>query len=104
MLTTLPLSTVINGEDVVLKRPKRVHTVKVKLLETTSIAIGANDQPAVDQPLSRFGDPIDAPPQAQSYLLEVAGLEGFSDTGQVTITQKRPGRLKFSGLTTEAKT
>lgn len=104
VLTTLPLSTVINGEDVVLKRPKRVHTVKVKLLNTTSIAIGANDQPAIDQPLPRFGDPIDTPPAAQNYLLEAAGLEGFSDTGQVTITQKRPGLFKFTGLTTEAKT
>lgn len=104
VLTTLPLSTVINGEDVVLKRPKRVHTVKAKLLGTTSIAIGANNQPAVDIPLQRLGDPIDAPPKSQEYLLEVAGLEGFSDTGQVTITQKRPGTLKISGLTTEAKT
>ncbi len=104
VLTTLPLSTIINGRDVVLKRPKRVHTVRVKLADTTSIAIGANEQPAIDQPLPRFGDPVDQPPISQDYLLEAAGLEGFSDTGQVTITQKRPGKLKFTAVTTEAKT
>jgi hypothetical protein len=99
----LPLPSEIK-EGIVLKRPKRVHTVRIDLVETTSIAIGANGLAARDQALARAGDPIDAPQAAVSRELVATGLKGFAPYGQIEITQVRPGQLAWSGFTREART
>lgn len=99
---TLPLPNEIN-DRIVLRRPKRVHTVKLDLIDTTSIAVGANGRPAREQSLVRVTTPADAPPPPYSGLLPVSGLTGISDEGQVEITQARPGRLAWRGITIEAR-
>lgn len=100
---TLPLPQQVS-ERVVLRRPIRVHTVRVDLIDTTSIAIGANGRAPKDVALFRAGDPVDAPLAPQNRQLAVTGLIGFSPTGQVRITQARPGALAWSGITIEART
>jgi hypothetical protein len=100
---TLPLPSEI-AERTVLRRPKRVHTVRLDLVDTTSVAVGANDRPARNVELARAGDPVDQPQQPVSKTIAVTGLTGFSDTGQVVITQTRPGRLAWRGITIEART
>lgn len=100
---TLPLPSDV-AQGVVLRRPKRVHTVKLDLIGTTSLAVGANGEPAEDVPLARAGDAIDAPQAAVTRLLSIEGLVGYSDDGHVEITQTKPGLLQWRGLTIEAKT
>ena len=99
---TLPLPRDI-AERTVLRRPARVHTVKLDAIGTTSVAIGANDRPARDQPLFRAGDPADTPLAPFTGRVEARGIKGFSDDGIVEITQTKPGALQWRGLTIEAR-
>lgn len=99
----LPLPRDI-AQRTVLKRPARVHTVKVDVLDTTSIAVGANDRPARDCPLYRAGDAVDAPLAPYSGRVDVTGIKGFSKEGIVEITQVKPGALQWRGITVEART
>lgn len=72
-------------------------------METTSIAIGANGNPARNIPLYRFGMAVDAPLAPQSRSVRVSGLRGFSKEPTVVITQTRPGKLKVRDITVEQK-
>lgn len=99
---TLPVPRLV-GERVVLQRPVRVHTVRLHLLGTTSIAVAANGRPARDVPLLRGGQPSDQPIQPTDGPFSVQGLFGWSDEGFVEITQLRPGRFQVRGLTVEAR-
>lgn len=99
---TLPVPRLV-GERVVLQRPVRVHTVRAHVLDTTSIAIGANGRTARDQPLIKAGQVSNQPVQPTSGPVAVAGLLGWSDEGTVEITQVRPGRLQVRSLTVEAR-
>lgn len=99
---TLPLPNEV-AQGVVLRRPKRVHTVKIDLVNTTALAIGANDAPAEDVGLYTAGMATDTPLPGFTGMQTVTGLFGFTDAGQVTITQLRPGRLQWRGLTIEAR-
>lgn len=100
---TLPLPSEV-AERTVLRRPKRVHTVRLDLVDTTSVAVGANDQPARNVALARAGGAIDAPQAPVNRTVVVTGIRGVSDTGQVVITQTRPGQLGWRGITIEART
>ncbi|WP_398468522.1 hypothetical protein [Tardiphaga sp.] len=100
---TLPLPSEVS-ERVVLRRPKRVHTVKLDLIDTTSVAVGANGLAPKEVALARAGDPLNAPQAPVNRTVPVTGLRGFSDAGQVRITQTRPGLLAWRGITIEART
>jgi hypothetical protein len=100
---SLPIPSEIKDRTV-LRRPKRVHTVRIDLVDTTSIAVGANSQPARNVALHRAGDETDIPQPPVSDTIVVTGLRGFSDFGQVDITQTRPGLLAWRGVTIEART
>lgn len=101
-VVTLPLARDV-AERIVLERPVRVHTVRLSLMDTTSIAIGANGQPPSNQPLYWAGDSVDTPPVPWTGELPVSGLVGWSEEGQVEITQTRPGRLQVRQVNIEAK-
>jgi hypothetical protein len=100
---TLPIPSEV-AERTVLRRPKRVHTVRLDVVDTTSVAIGANERPARNVALARFGEETDMPQTPVNETIVVTGLTGFSDTGQVVITQTRPGQLAWRGITIEART
>jgi hypothetical protein len=99
---TLPLVRDLGGRQV-LRRPARVHTVQLDVIDTTSIAVGANGGEAKNVPLARFGDPGDTPTPGRTGNLVVTGISGFSIDGQVTITQTRPGRLQVRDITIQAR-
>lgn len=101
-MISLPLTSDV-ATGIVLKRPKRVHTVRVDLIDTTSIAVGANGRRPRDQPLYRAGAQTDAPLAPVSGELVVTGIPGFTATGQVEITQTKPGRLAWASFTREAQ-
>ena len=93
----------IKPNDEIVKRPGRIHTVFVDVIGTTSIAIGANGQPARDVSLARIGDPADAPTPPATRKLTVSGLLGMKDGTTLVITQARPGRLRVRDFTVEEK-
>lgn len=103
LVRTLPLPRDI-GNRVVLERPCRVHTVKLRVKDTTSIAIGANGETPEDVPLYSAGMPTDAPQVPVSGWLDCEGLEGWSDDGLVTLTQMRPGLMHVVAVNIQAKT
>jgi len=86
-----------------LRRKQRVHTLRIDVADTTSLAVAANGGPAQDVPLGRFGDPADAPAPARDGLVVVTGLAGWTDDTQAVLTQMRPGRLTVRALTMEAR-
>lgn len=102
VVTTLPLVRDVAAHQV-LKRPARVHTVVLDLINTTSVAVGANGRPARDRPLARGGDKVDTPPVSVTRQETITGLQGFTPEGQVTITQVRPGALTVRDITLEAR-
>lgn len=99
----LPLPSEVT-ERIVVKRPKRVHTVRIGLINTTSVAIGANGRAPKDVALARAGDPVDVPQTPVTREEIISGLAGFSPEGQIEITQLKPGLLQWTGFTREART
>jgi hypothetical protein len=91
------------GPRTVIRRPCRIHTVRVSVVNTTSIAIGANGETPEDVPLTQFGAPTDTPLLAAPFTGEIVleGLQGFSTDGIVEITQLAPGLLNVTGVTVE---
>lgn len=102
-VVTLPLPDEV-AERVVVRRPKRVHTVRADLIATTSLAVGANGLPVKNQPLARAGDPTDQPVPPATRRLPVEGLtSNYDGDDTVEISQTKPGWLQVRGLTVEAK-
>jgi hypothetical protein len=92
------------AENLKLARPVRVTTARCELIDTTSIAVGANGLPPRDQALHKAGHMADAPVRPFTGEMAVHGLAGYGPDGIVTITQTRPGRLRLRDLVIEAKT
>ncbi len=102
-LVTLPLPREV-ADRTVLRRPARVHTVRLHGLGVTSLAVGANGQPLRAVPLYRAGDPVDQPQRAVTGEIVVTGIRGYSPDAQVTIGQIMPGRLAIRDVIVEART
>jgi hypothetical protein len=97
---SLPLPSEV-AERIVVRRERRIHTVRVDLIDTTSIAVGANQQRPRNVALARVGDD-DAPQPPVSGEIVVAGIAGFTMEATAVITQTRPGRLAWRGFVLEA--
>lgn len=102
-VTTLPPPRDV-GPNTVLKRKGRIHSVKISVIDTTSIAVAANDGPLRDIDLLRYGALADQDELNAGYTgtLTVRGLTGFRDEPTITISQTRPGRLTVRSITIEA--
>ena len=90
---SMPFVRVLQNDDVV-RRPGKVTSVRLYLMDTASIAIGANGQPPVNQPLERASDDLSAPKPNFTGHLPVAGLIGACMDPTLVISQTRPGRLQ----------
>ncbi|GAA2871937.1 hypothetical protein GGQ99_000963 [Aminobacter niigataensis] len=99
---SMPQVYVTPGDDVIM-RPGRIHTAHVNIVDTTSIAIGANGQPPQDVPLLQTSDPVDAPPPPKTKLITVGGLMGFMESPTLVITQTRPGKFRVRDYAIGAK-
>ena len=104
VIETLPLSREI-ADKTVLRRKARIHSVWISVIDTTSIAIGANGRDPVDYPLRNYDADLEKPELEDGYtgLIELRGLKGYQDEPTVTVTQLRPGRLNVRSITSEAK-
>jgi hypothetical protein len=100
---TMPLPRDI-GPGIVLERKGRIHTVRLSLFETTSLAVGANGGRIYDIPLFRFGGIIDQRTLNNRFTgtVTIQGLTGYADHPTVVITQNVPGFLHVRGITVEA--
>lgn len=101
VIETMPPARDVAGQMVVLHRPGRIHTVEVQLLDTTSLAIGANGRPPRDIVFARAGDPVDVPTPAYTGSKTLAGLVGWTVEPTVVFTQTRPGRLRLRDATVQ---
>lgn len=102
VVETLPPPREVDDRSII-RRPGRIHTVQANLIDTTSIAIGANGQAPEEVGLYFAGQPTDAPAPPFSGLIEVDGLLDFADDPTAVITQLRPGWLQVRDLTIQGK-
>lgn len=102
LVETLPPSREV-GPEIVTQSDIGFHTVRVSLRDTTSVAIGANGEPAEDVPLIDFGAQADLPELAGGFtgLRERDGLTGSLPRPSMTVTQVRPGRITLLSITGE---
>lgn len=92
------------GTNTVLRRKGRIHSAKLKLSDTTSLAIGANGGAIRDVPLRRFGEQeATALGAGFTGMCTVRGLTNYQDEPTLVISQLRPGRLRVTSVTYEAK-
>jgi hypothetical protein len=95
----MPQVLVVGNDDVIL-RPGRIHTLHINIADTDSIAVGANGEEPQDIILHETSDPVDAPMPLKTRLLTVDGsvLLGMMEGTTAVITQKRPGELRVRDI------
>ena len=93
----------ITRTDEIIKRPGRIHKVICNVLNTSSIAIGANGQPPEDVPLTTTNDPVDAAMADKSVAVSRNGMLGHQVGTTWVVTQKRPGTLHVRDSVIEEK-
>lgn len=91
------------AERRVLRRPARVHGVRVDLAGASDVAVSANGGALRELSTWRFGDLADTPPQPFDGELRLTGLARYTEDTQVTITQVRPGPFTLRAITLEAR-
>jgi len=97
---TMPHYRILPNDEIVM-RPGRIHTVRVNVMGTTSIAIGANGQPARNMPLARVGERADGVQQPFTGMVTRTGMLGAVTGTTLTITQTEPGRLRVRDFSVE---
>lgn len=87
--------------NVVIKRPIRIPTAKISVLDTTSLAVSINDGPLKSAGLQRYGLQADVPELQQGVTgtISIMGLTGFHEEPKLTISQLRPGKLTIRSVT-----
>lgn len=95
----------VTGNDEVVWRPGRIHNIQANLIDTTSIAIGANGEPPSNVVLQATTDPVDQPMPPKSGLIRVDGdqLAGSVTGTTAVFTQTRPGLFRIRDFYLESK-
>lgn len=99
---SMPYWKVLPNEEI-LERPAQIKTLTLNVIDTESVAIGVNGQPAFNQDLGRAEDDLSIAPQPFTGTLELIGLNGVAEGPTVVITQTRPGRLTVRDYTPGVK-
>lgn len=84
--------------DEILKRPGRIHSADIEVIDTTSIAVGANNGSPRNITLARTGDPGDAPTPAANRSVKASGMLGSVTGTTLVVTQLRPGTLQVRDI------
>lgn len=93
----------VTRNDEIIERPGRIHSTTVSVIDTESIAVGANGSTPKDVSLLKTTDPLDAPLAPKTDKLRVIGMPGVVKETTLKITQTRPGMLRVRDFTPEAK-
>lgn len=103
---TMPEVAVVGNDDVIW-RPGRIHTVNANIIDTTSLAIGANGQPPQDVPLLDTMDQTGQPVPPKTKLVTMGGANGVllgSKEGTTAVfTQVKPGKFRMRDFSIGAK-
>jgi Flp pilus assembly pilin Flp len=99
---SMPQPLIVNQDDIVF-RPGRIHSAHVNVIDTTSIAIGANGEAPQEINLALGGDPLDLPTPARTEMISRYGMLGSQVGPRLEITQLRPGRCRVRDMALEAK-
>lgn len=89
--------------DEIIERPGRIHSATLNLIDTESIAVGANGSTPKDVSLLKVTDPVDAPLPAKTGKYRVSGIPGNVAGTTLVITQVKPGMLRVRDFVPEAK-
>lgn len=89
---SMPQVYVTPGDEVVW-RPGRIHTAHVNVIDTTSLAIGANGNAPQNVTLNRASDPMDEPMPKRTGRIDQSGFLGAAEGTTLVITQTKPGDL-----------
>ncbi|YBV97529.1 hypothetical protein M1D80_11810 [Phyllobacteriaceae bacterium JZ32] len=90
----------VTDDDRILRRPGRIHTAYIDIIDTTSIAVGANNGTPRDVALLETGDPVDQPLRKKTKMITVSGMLGMVVDTTLVITQVRPGYLRVRNFST----
>ncbi|MCJ9697388.1 hypothetical protein MOV76_38235 [Rhizobium sp. PRIMUS64] len=85
----------VNPDDSVVRRPGGVKALKLYVMDTTSLAVGANGGAPKDVSLNRTSEDLTLPKAAYTGHVVVTGLIGACMDPTAVITQVRPGRLRL---------
>lgn len=101
-LRPLPISSLV-AQGVAQKKRHRVHCVSMSCHDTTHLAVGLPGKTLRDVPFQRFGEDIAAHELTlkRSGVFRAPGLLGWTDSGQVVISQTRPGWFTLRSITLE---
>jgi hypothetical protein len=99
---SMPFWKLIQGDEI-LERPAQVKVLTVNVMETESLAVGANGRPLRNVDLSLVIDDLSEAPVPYSGTLTVAGLNGAAEGPTVVISQLRPGKLRVRDYTPGVK-
>lgn len=93
----------ITRNDEIVVRPGRIHKAVLNVLETTSVAVGANGRPAENVPLATTASNVDAPAATFSGKAIRAGMLGSVSGTTLVVTQTRPGELHVRDIVIEER-
>jgi hypothetical protein len=93
----------ITRNDEIIRRPGRIHSVRAQVIDTTSIAIGANDGEVEDVPLTTTTDLVTQGLTEKTTSIRRVGMLGFKIGTTLVVTQKRPGRIHVRDLEFQEK-
>jgi hypothetical protein len=93
----------ITPNDMVIKRPGRIHAAHAQLIDTTSLAIGANGEPARNVNLAKATDTLDKATPARSGSWGRRNMLGHQVGTTLVVTQTFPGSLYVRELEIEEK-
>lgn len=93
----------ITRNDEIVRRPGRIHGIRANVINTTSIAIGANGQPPENVPMTTTQDAVDRPIDGKTTSVLRVGIPGFVMGTTGVITQTRPGSLHVRDLEFQEK-
>lgn len=93
----------ITRNDEIVRRPGRIHSARLQLIDTTSVAVGANGSTPEDLPLTTTKDLVTQGLTEKTTSARRVGMLGFSIGPTLVVTQKRPGKIHVRDLEFQEK-
>jgi hypothetical protein len=93
----------ITRNDEVVRRPGRIHSARLQLIDTTSVAVGANGGEIEDMPLTTTNDLVTQGLPEKTTSVRRVGMLGFKIGPTMVVTQKRPGHVHVRDLEFQEK-
>lgn len=93
----------ITRSDEIIRRPGRIHSARAQVIDTTSIAIGANGGDVENVPLTTTADLVTQGLGEKTKSVRRVGMLGFKTGTTMVVSQTFPGRLHVRDLDFQEK-